>query len=203
MGLISIPISIVSLAVSLGTFWLAFVDRGRLKMTNPTIVFFGYDMAPRATPKVFLRTLLYSTASRGQVVEGMFAKVRHRGGEQVFGLWGYGETEKLTAGSGLYISKIGLSANHHFVLSVHENEYRFEQGDYAIDVFASVIGRKAAVHLSTIRLALTTDLAAALALHGGVLFERRIGGEYEGHTRFDESDRTSGKAQPVNPAGSF
>jgi hypothetical protein len=94
----------VSLAGSLGTFRFAFVDRGGLKMTKPTIVFFGYDMAPRATPKVFLRTLLYSTANRGQIVEGMFAKVRRGGGEQIFGFWGYGETEKLTAGSGSHVS---------------------------------------------------------------------------------------------------
>ena len=156
MEYISIPISIVSLAVSVGTFWLAFVDRGRLQMTKPTIVFFGYDMVPRAIPKVFLRTLLYSTAIRGQVVEGMFAKVRHGGSEQVFSFWGYGETEKLTAGSGLHVSKTGFAANHHFVLSVHETEYRFEPGDYDIEVFANVVGRKAAVHLSMIRLTLNS-----------------------------------------------
>jgi len=183
MELISIPISIASLAVSVGTFWKAFVDHGRLQMTKPTIVFFGYDLAPHATPKVFLRTLLYSTAIRGHVVEGMFAKVRHAGSEQVFSFWGYGESEKLTAGSGLHVSKTGFAANHHFVLSVHEAEYRFEPGDYDIDVFANVVGRKAAVRLSSIRLTLNPDLAAALARHEGVLFERKIGGEYEWHTR--------------------
>ena len=199
--LISIPISILSLAVSLGTFWLAFVDRGRLKMTKPTIVFFGYDMVPRATPKVFLRTLLYSTANRGHVVEGMFARVKHGDSEQVFSFWGYGETEKLTAGSGLYVSRTGLAANHHFVLSVHESEYRFEPGDYAIDVFANVVGRNATAHLSTIRLTLTPSLAAALARHEGVLFERRISGEYEGHSRDRESDRLPDEPQLANPSG--
>ena len=179
----------MSLAVSLGTFWLAFIDRGRLKMTRPTIVFFGYDMEPRATPKVLLRTLLYSTANRGQMIEGMFAKVRRRDGARVFSFWGYGETEKLTAGSGLHVSKTGFAANHHFVLSVHETEYHFEPGDYDIDVFANVVGRKDAVHLSTIRLTLKPDLAAALARHEGVLFERTMGGESEGHTRSGDSDR--------------
>ncbi len=152
-------------------------------MTKPTIVFFGFDMVPHATAKVFMRTLLYSTSARGQVVEAMFAKVRRGDSEQLFSFWGYGETEKLTPGSGLYVSKTGLAANHHFVLSVHESEYRFEPGDYKIDVFADVAGRKSAVRLSTIRLTLTPDLAAALADHEGVLFERRIGGEYEGHER--------------------
>lgn len=203
MEFVSIPISIVSLAVSLGTFWLAFIDRGKLKMTRPTIVFFGYDMVPRATPKVFLRTLLYSTANRGQVIEGMFVKVRYGGSEQVFSFWGYGETEKLTPGSGLHVSKTGFAANHHLVLSVHETEYRFKPGDYDIDVFASVVGRRAAIHLSTIRLSLKPDLAAALTRHEGVLFERRIGGEYEGHTRYDESDGASDRMQSTSPVGDF
>ena len=46
-------------------------------------------------------------------------------------------------------------------------------------MFDDVVGRKAAVHLSTIRLTLNLDLAAALRRHEGVLFERKIGGEYE------------------------
>ena len=170
-------------------------------MTKPTIVFFGYDMVPRARPKVFLRTLLYSTANRGHVVEGMFAKVRHGDGEQAFSFWGCGETEKLTPGSGLYVSKTGFSANHHFVLPVHETDYRFEPGDYSIDVFANVVGRRVAVHLSTIRLTLTPGLAAALARHEGVLFERRIGGQYEGHTQAHEPDQIPSKPRPADPSG--
>lgn len=183
MEYISIPISLVSLAISLGTFWLAFLDRGRLKMTKPTIVFFGFDTVPKPTPKVFLRTLLYSTATRGQVVEGMYARVRRGEHERIFSFWGYGETEKLSAGSGLHISRTGLAANHHFVLSVHESAYRFEPGSYEIDVIADVVGRKRPLKLATIELSLSDELAAALERHEGVLFERKIGGEYEGHTR--------------------
>ncbi|MBL7507898.1 hypothetical protein INQ20_26675, partial [Escherichia coli] len=70
MEMISVPISIASLAVSVGTFWLVLLRRGRLAMTMPTIVFFGHDIVPKPTPKIFLRTLLYSTAAQGQVVEG-------------------------------------------------------------------------------------------------------------------------------------
>lgn len=183
MELISIPISVLSLAVSLGTFWLAFVHRGRLLMTKPTIVFFGYDMAPKATPKVFLRTLLYSSATRGHVVEGMFAKVRANGVERSFSFWGYGEREKLTPGSGLHVGRTGFAANHHFVLSANEPEYRFAPGKYEVDVLADIVGRRAAVRLSTIRLTLDEALSAALNSYEGVLFERTAGGEYEGHSR--------------------
>lgn len=183
MDYISIPIAVLSLAISLGTFWFAFVHRGRLKMTKPTIVFFGFDAVPKLTPKVFLRTLLYSTASRGQVIEGMYAKVRRGGEERVFSFWGYGETEKLSPGSGLHVSRTGLAANHHFVLSVHEDAYRFEPGSYEIDVIADVVGSQKPMKLATIGLSVSKELAAALERHEGVLFERKISGKYEGHAR--------------------
>lgn len=183
MDYISIPVSLVSLAISLGTFWLAFVNRGRLKMTKPTIVFFGFDTVPKPTPKVFFRTLLYSTATRGQVIEGMYAKIRHGNDERTFSFWGYGETAKLSPGSGLHVGRTGFAANHHFVLSVHENAYRFEPGSYEIDVIADVVGRRKPMKLATIKLSLSEELAAALQRQEGVLFERRIDGEYEGHAR--------------------
>jgi hypothetical protein len=183
MEYISIPISLVSLAISLGTFWLAFVDRGRLKMTKPTIVFFGFDTVPKLTPKVFLRTLLYSTSTCGQVVEGMYVRVRHDNSEQMFSFWGYGEAEKLSPGSGLHVSRAGLAANHHFVLSIHEGAYSFKPGAYEIDVIADVAGRPKPIELTTIRLALSEELSAALGRQEGVLFERTISGSYEGHQR--------------------
>lgn len=183
MDYVSIPLSVISLAISLATFWLAVLHRGRLAMTKPTIVFFGYDTVPKSTPKVFLRTLLYSTSSRGQVVEGMYAIVRHNDGERVFSFWGYGETEKLSPGSGLHVSRTGLAVNHHFVLSVHEDAYQFEPGDYEIDVIADVVGRRKPIKLSTIGVVLNADNVAALVQHEGVLFERKICGDYEGHTR--------------------
>lgn len=74
-------------------------------MTRPNIVFFGFDDVPKTTAKIFLRTLLYSTAARGQVIEGMFVKLLHEGSEQVFSFWGYGETKQLVPGSGLYVGR--------------------------------------------------------------------------------------------------
>jgi hypothetical protein len=181
MDYISIPISLVSFAVSLGTFWLAFVARGRLAMTKPTIVFFGFDTEPKPTPKVFLRNLLYSSATRGQVVEGMYAKVRHGNNARKFSFWGYGETEKISPGSGLHVSRTGFAANHHFVLSVHEDVYSFDPGAYQIEVIAEVVGRRKPTTLATIKLTLSDDLAESLERQEGVLFERTIGGDYEGH----------------------
>ncbi len=179
--MISITISIVSLTVSVGTFWLTFLRRGQLAMTLPTIVFFGHDMVPKATPKIFLRTLLYSTAAQGQVVEGMYVQALRDGTVRTFNFWGYGETEKLSPGSGLHVSRTGLAANHHFVLSVHEDEYQFEAGEYMIVVYARIVGRRKPLKLSTINIVLNPELALALRRHMGVLFEQNLDGRYEGH----------------------
>ena len=87
MPLASLVIAIVSLCISVLTAWLTLLRRGRLPMTKPAMVFFGFDDVPRTTAKIFLRTLLYSTAARGQVVEGMFAKLKHNAANRcsVFG----------------------------------------------------------------------------------------------------------------------
>ncbi len=50
-------------------------------------------------------------------------------------------------------------------------------------MIADVVGRKKPLTLATIALSLSDELAAALERHEGVLFERKIGGDYEGHTR--------------------
>lgn len=181
---ISIVIALLSLAVSTATLWFTLLRRGRLAMTKPTIVFFGFDTVPKLTPKIFLRALLYSTSARGKIIEGMYVKVRHADMEQVFSFWGYGEANKLSPGSGLYVGQTGVGANHHFVLSVHEPGYEFKAGTYTIRVFARIVGRTSPVELSMVTLSLTDAQAQALADREGVLFE--LGPDsagYVGHVR--------------------
>jgi hypothetical protein len=156
-------------------------------MTRPNIVFFGFDDVPKTTAKIFLRTLLYSTAVRGQVVEGMFIKLRHEGSEQVFSFWGYGETKQLVPGSGLYVGQTGIAVNHHFVLSVHQPDYEFTVGDYAIEVFVRMVGKKQPIRLAVVTVSVTEEHAVVLARRGGVLFETNPDGRgYVGHGRDDE-----------------
>jgi hypothetical protein len=107
IALLSVLISLLSLAVAATTLWFNLLNRGRLAMTPPTLVFFGYDTVPKLTPKVFLRTLLYSTAARGQIIAGMHVNVIRNGNQQLFSFWGYGETKNLVPGSGLYVGKPG------------------------------------------------------------------------------------------------
>lgn len=183
MAIVGIGISLVSLVVSLFTLWITQLQRGRIVMTTPTIIFFGFDQTPKTTPKVFLRTLLYSTSARGQIVEGMYAKLHHEGMERVFSFWGYGEADKLTPGSGVYISKTGMAANHHFVMSMLADDFEFKPGDYTITVHAHLAHRPNATEIGRFQLALSDDLAAVLHDQKGVLFERQIGGQYQGYSR--------------------
>jgi hypothetical protein len=171
--IIGIAISVLSLVISATTLWITLLHRGRLAMTMPSIVFFGFDDIPRPTAKVFLRTLLYSTSTKGQVVEAMYVKLRrHQGGRCTFSFWGYDEGSRLVAGSGLYVSRAGVSANHHFVQSAQEMSYSFQEGDYTVDVFARLAGRRKAVHLAKFQVNLSSANAHALKGHNGILFER-------------------------------
>ncbi|MGO4561678.1 hypothetical protein [Rhizobiales bacterium 3FA27D7] len=153
-------------------------------MTTPTVLFFGFDEVPTITAKIFLRALLYSTGVRGQVIEGMHAKLRHGNDEQVFGFWGYGEINKLVPGSGLHVGQTGLAVNHHFVRSVHEPAYEFRPGNYTIEICAHLVGKKQPTKLGTFALSLNDKHAAVLAQGGGILFERNpIDHQYVGHAR--------------------
>lgn len=180
----SLAISLLSFLVSGLTFWLNWFNRGRLAMTKPTVVFLGYDAEPRVTPKVFLRTLLYSTSARGHVIEAMYVKLTRAGAEQIFSFWGCGETNKLTPGSGLFVGQSGVSYNHHFVLSVQHDGYQFIAGDYSIEVFTRIVGKRAPIKLYEISLTVSKDEAGALAGHLGVLYELDWSGDdYVGHAR--------------------
>ncbi len=87
-------------------------------MTQPTVIFFGPD-APRAhddalLPKVYLRTLLFSTSKRGRVIESMHATLSRNETHQNFNIWVYGN-DRLVRGSGLFVGETGIEANHHFL----------------------------------------------------------------------------------------
>ncbi len=184
IALLGVFISVLSFTVSGAALWFTWLRRGRLSMTKPTVIFFGYDMEPRLTPKIFLRTLLYSTSARGQVIENMYVKLCRDGSEQVFSFWGYGETRNLTPGSGLFVGQTGVAFNHHFALSMRHQGYQFAAGLYSIIVLARVVGRSAPIRLNEISLTLSEANAGVLAGNEGVLFELAPDtGGYSGHPR--------------------
>lgn len=184
MSVAGLIISILSLCISLLTAWLTLFRRGRLKMTRPSIVFFGFDDLPRATAKIFLRTLLFSSSVRGQVIEGMYVKLRRQDQEYTFSFWGYGEATALVPGSGLYVGQTGVAANHHFVWSLHRPPFEFATGEHTVQVYARVVGHVSPIKLSEVCINITPEQGAVLSRHHGMLFELEPDGRsYVGRTR--------------------
>ena len=155
----AIVIAIFSLFVAGLTAWLTLLRKGTIKMTQPTMIFFGRD--PEGMSKVFLRTLLYSTSKRNQIVESMFVKVKRGETLQMFNLWVYGDTY-LARGSGINVGADGLVCNHHFLTPKVGTTYAFLPSGYTMEVYASLVGRRSPLRLSTINLTLSDEHATAM-----------------------------------------
>jgi hypothetical protein len=163
---VSLAIATLSLAVSVVTAWLTLFRRGTVKMTQPTVIFFGPD-TPRShhdtpLPKVYLRMLLFSTSKRGRVIESMHVTLSRNETHQNFNIWVYGERGKLVRGSGLFVGETGVSADHHFLTPDDGNAFRFTEGHYRLDVIAHLLGDTKPTPLFSQTLDISRDTATAL-----------------------------------------
>jgi hypothetical protein len=164
---LTLAVAALSLAVSSTTAWLTLLRRGTVQMTQPTQIFFGPSDAHRSgkmpIPKVYLRTLLFTTSKRGRVVENMYvALTRHDAVNQHFNIWIYGERLELVRGSGLFVGENGVAANHHFLLGPGRREFAFTAGRYQVEVVARLVGDRTDKRLFLQEIVLTDDLASAL-----------------------------------------
>jgi hypothetical protein len=170
-----ILISVVSLLMSATVAWLTLFRRGTVKMTQPTVIFFGPD-TPRERkekplPKIFLRTLLVATAKRGRVIESMHVALSRNETHQNFNIWVYGD-DKLVRGSGLFVGETGVAANHHFLAPNDGSSFAFTEGCYNLEVFVRLLGDKNQKLLYAQPLEISRDVAASLAEPGtGVYFD--------------------------------
>jgi hypothetical protein len=171
---ITLATAVLALVISALTAWLTLFRRGTVRMTQPTVVFFGPDGGRpdrRPLPKVFLRTLLYSTGERGQLLESMYVVLRRQSEQQAFGIWVYGDRDHLLRGSGLYVGKDGVSCNHHFLLRDRSN-YQFRAGAHQLEVYAATAHQSKPHRLWSLTIELTEEQAAAIRDDGaGVYFD--------------------------------
>ena len=170
---IAVTISTLALAVSATTAWLTLFRRGKVKMTQPTVIYFGPD-APRAReggppPKVYLRTLLFATSKRGRVIESMHVSLARNETHQTFNIWVYGE-EKLVRGSGLFVGETGVAANHHFLTPKDGASFQFSAGRYKLSVYARLLGDSKPSLLFSQTLEITPEVAASLQEPGSGLY---------------------------------
>jgi hypothetical protein len=149
-------------------------------MTKPTTIAF-LDSRGSDGPKVYLRTLVYSTARRGQVIESMFVRLRRGQSHQTFNVWVYGEKD-LARGSGLYVGHEGRTFNHHFVLPKDGTKFDFLPGDYSLEIFAALVN-SSPLRLAEVQLVLSDQQAEALKdKHCAVFFDwGPDSGKYHAH----------------------
>lgn len=153
-------------------------------MTQPTTIYFGADASDSPSPKVYLRTLLYSTAKRGQIIESMFVRLRRGESAQTFNIWVYGE-DSLARGSGLYVGENGVTCNHHFLLPADGTKFDFLLGEYKVEVYASLVGVKQPLLLYVTGLTVTEQTAKQLQeRENSVYFDwGPDSGRYHAHVR--------------------
>ena len=171
---VSTTISLFALSTSAITAWQTLVRRGTVKMTQPTIIFFGPDSGRShepPLPKVFLRALLFATSKRGRVIESMYVALSRNESRQNFNIWVYGN-EKLARGSGLFVGETGVEANHHFLVTRDANHFRFTRGRYRMDVFAKLLGDRDQTLLFSQTIEISSENAALLEnLDAGLYFD--------------------------------
>ena len=172
---ISITIAGLALGISAVNAWLTLWRRGTVRMTQPTVIFFGPDNSrfsnETSIPKIYLRTLLFSTSKRGRVIESMHVTLSRNETQQNFNVWVHGD-EKLVRGSGLFVGETGVAANHHFLTPRDDNSFQFGEGRYRLDVYAHLLGDRKRKLLFSQTLEVSSAVATQLKEPGtGVYFD--------------------------------
>jgi hypothetical protein len=158
----TIRVSIAALIISGTTLWFALLRRGIAKMTRPTQIYFGPDGSDLKNPKVYVRTLLYSTSQRGIVIENLYVQLSRDQSKQSFSIWVHGNGNGLTRGSGLFVGQQGVAVAHHFLAPPDSNSFEFSVGEYLIEIFAKVIGDDHAKLMFAATLNIDKEEAASL-----------------------------------------
>jgi len=184
LDVLSLGVAALSVGISGGTAWLTLGRRGRLCCAQPPTVYFGPDGARERHPKVFIRLLLYCSASRGQIIEGMFVRLRRGDSSQTFSVWVVGSKGDLHRGAGIPIRQEGTALDHHFLLPRDGTTFQFLAGRYELELFAVVVGRDKPHRLKLVELAVTDAQAERLrdSKSAGLYFDwSPETGRYHGH----------------------
>lgn len=170
---VATTISLIALAVSSVTAWLTLFRRGTVRMTQPTVIYLGPDALrfpeAAANPKIYIRTLLFSSSKRGRIIESIHVSLARNETRQNFNMWVHGD-EKLVRGSGLFVGETGVSANHHFLTPKDGAEFRFVEGKYTLEVHAKLLGDHASLCLLSQSLEISREHAISLQEAGTGLY---------------------------------
>lgn len=167
----SAAIALTALAVSLYTLWST-KRRGEVKVTQPTVVYFGPDGSEARPPKVYVVATLYNTATRGRMLEHLYLKVSRRDAAQVFSIWVHGDKGDLGRGGGIFVPHDGVTTTHHFLCGDGAKTFRFAQGDYTVELFGQLVGQARPHRLwKQENLRVSADDAKAVEAGAGIHFD--------------------------------
>lgn len=141
----SLAVAMGSFAISIITLYLTYLQRGSLRLTRPTAIFFVRDGSDGKF-KIVVTALLYSTAKRGQVVESLFIKIIQNDSVTTFSEWIYWEGNRVHLG-GVKIGDEGRTLFDHFLLSDETNNFDFTIGGYSLEIYALKVGTKNPIKL--------------------------------------------------------
>jgi len=189
----SLILSSIALLISGLTFWLTYLRKGVIKMSRPTTIFFGNDGRTSKSPKIYLRTILYSTSKKGNIIESMYVKLRRGESIQNFNVWVYGDGQ-LHRGSGLFVGAEGVTFNHHFLLPKDGTNFNFLPGESILEVYCTLVNRKKS-RLFTVNVNLTEIESKALEnAKKGIYFD--WGADSEEYNKFiDEKPDQPGEEE--------
>lgn len=148
---ISPIVSVVALIISLFTAWFTIFRRGTVRSTQPSLIAFCYDSVGMKHPqaKIFLRTLLFSTGKRGNVIESLFIRIREGSRREEFSFWGYGDKDLVSGSGGIFVPETGVATYHRFNPVDSDSLFLFSKGTYSLELVAKIIGRKQLTSLWT------------------------------------------------------
>jgi hypothetical protein len=93
----------------------------------------------------------------------MYLRLHQHEWSYIFDYWAYGEAGKLLVGSGLFVGQSGVTYDHHFALRRGSDQFYWWDGDYRIEVFASIVGKPRPQKLLEIKFTFASEQAAQMA----------------------------------------
>lgn len=175
---ISAFLSFFALIISGITFWMTLYRKGKIKMTQPSQIFLGVDGdelngRKGSSPKVVLSALLYSTAKKGWVIEGLFVKVSHNDSQYNFDVWVHYDriSQKLVRSSGLLVDGMGVATSHHFLLNPIHNRFEFNTGEYTLEFCVKLVGKIKTKVLNKTTLYISESETKKLKKSRGIYFD--------------------------------
>lgn len=163
--LISLSLSLIAAFISSATLWLTLLKRGRLICLRPQSFNIGrYSSRDTSAPyQILLRQLFIATTGpKLFFIEQLYIELRRSTSVQQFNIWVYGKQKDLVRGSGVKIGHDGLNADHYFLLSKNIKSYAFDSGNYKLELYAKLWGRKDAIVLTECSFAINTEQSRAL-----------------------------------------